>query len=430
MHLNAKWLRHIFQARFCWVFGALFFLMEYFVRVSPSVINNQLATAFHANALMVGIISAMFYYAYIIMQVPVGMLVDRYGPYKLMLISILVCGFGILLFAITHNYALAIIARFLSGFSAAFAFVGTLKLVSNWFPANNFALLAGLTQASGMIGAAIGDAPMATAVSKFGWRQTNIGIFALFFILAILFALFVKDHPKNYKSTRIKKCKSINVVSGLKTVLKNKQTWLNSIFIGMLYGPTAAFGGMWGVTYLSLYYHETIHDAALHVGLIFIGMVFGNPFFGWWSDKWGKRLPVMRISCLSCFALLALTLYGHHWLISSSLLYLTLFIYGFCNAGITPSYAVASEINSRSLMGISLGITNMASILIGSLSIPLIGYLIDRQLHHHHLLVDSLKIHAFQVAFIMFSVYFLVAFLISFWIKETHCKSIDIKDID
>ncbi len=420
-----RWHHKIFQARFCWIFGALFFLMEYFIRISPSVIDDQLASSFHADALMVGIISAMFYYAYIIMQVPVGMLIDRYGPYRLMLISILICGLSILLFSTTHNYMLAIASRFLSGFSAAFAFVGTLKLISNWLPAKHFALLAGITQASGMIGAAIGDAPMAKAVSQFGWRQTNLGIFFLFLILAILFALFVRDRPKNYRHNQSKTHTVVNVLSGLQTVLKNKQTWLNSIFIGMLYGPTAAFGGMWGVTYLSLYYHETIHAAAVHVGLIFIGMVFGNPFFGWWSDRWGKRLPVMRISCLSCFALLALSLYGHQWFVSTSLLYVILFIYGFCNAGITPSYAVASEINSRQLMGISLGITNMASILIGSLSIPLIGHLIDLQLVHHHLLMPALKIHAFQLAFVMFSVYFLVAFLVSFWIKETNCKSIN-----
>ena len=395
--------------------------MEYFVRVSPGVINNQLATAFHANALMVGIISATFYYAYIVMQVPAGMLLDRLSCYKLMLTAILLCAASLLLFSLTHSYLLAILARFLSGFSAAFAFIGTLKLISNSFPPKHFALLTGVTQAMGMLGAAIGEAPMSEAVSHFGWRHTHLGIAILFLLLAIVFALMAKGMTQ--KLIPHKNAMQTGVLQGLRIVLSNKQTWINSCFIGMLYGPTAAFGGMWGTTYISLYYHENIHHAALHIGLIFIGMVFGNPLFGWWSDRWGKRLPVMRISCISSLILLTLALYAHAWFVSSHLLYGILFLYGVCNAGITPSYAMASEFNPHRFVGISLGITNMASILIGSLSIPLIGYLIDLQLANHPAVTPALQIHAFQVTFALFCLYFVVAFLASFWIRETHCRS-------
>ena len=126
----------------------------------------QLMQAFNVNALSLGALSAFFYYAYVAMQLPVGTLMDRFGPRLLLSLMAAICGLSCVLFATTHDLFLANLSRFLMGFSAAFAFVGALKIARTWFSAKRFGFLAGLTQALGMVGAAVGEGPVSYLVES------------------------------------------------------------------------------------------------------------------------------------------------------------------------------------------------------------------------------------------------------------------------
>ena len=99
-----------------WLFAALFFFAEYFARVAPSVMAPHLMSAFNVTALSLGALSAYFYYAYIGMQIPVGALVDRYGPHKLLSVMAIGCGIAAFSFGATHSIHLASIARLFMGF--------------------------------------------------------------------------------------------------------------------------------------------------------------------------------------------------------------------------------------------------------------------------------------------------------------------------
>ena len=166
-----------------WGLGAAFFLFEYVVRVSPSVMAPWLIQDFHTNALGVGTLSGLYYYPYIFMQLPVGALVDRYGSHRLLTLMTALCALACVMFAQASTLWLAGLARMLIGFATAFAFVGALKLVTLWFPIEKFALLAGCTQALGMLGGAIGEAPMSYVVRELGWQQATMWCSLLFLIL-------------------------------------------------------------------------------------------------------------------------------------------------------------------------------------------------------------------------------------------------------
>lgn len=166
-----------------WALGAAFFFSEYFARVAPSVMVPELMQSFHVKALSLGALSAFFYYAYVAMQIPVGALVDRYGSHRLLTVAAALCGISCLLFSMAQTLLIAELGRLLMGFSAAFAFVGALKLATVWFPASRFGLLSGLTQALGMAGAAVGEGPISVSVAAIGWRPTmlSMGIFFVVF---------------------------------------------------------------------------------------------------------------------------------------------------------------------------------------------------------------------------------------------------------
>lgn len=240
--------KNSYRAWVIWLLAAGFFFAEYFARVAPSVMVSDLMRDFNVTAASLGGLSAMFYYAYVGMQLPVGVLVDRFGPQKLLTVMSAICGLACLLFAYSQHLAIANIARFLMGFAAAFAFVGALKLARVWFAAASFGLMAGATQALGMLGAAMGEGPVALVVAHMGWQKTMVLIGIVLIVLAVLIFLIVRDKPQ-YTKVVIEEPhynREYSLLGGLLQVMKNPQTWMNGLFVGFLYAPTAAFAELWG----------------------------------------------------------------------------------------------------------------------------------------------------------------------------------------
>jgi len=282
---------------------------------------------------------------------------------------------GCFMFATSHSLEVAEFSRFVMGFGAAFAFVGTLKLVTLWFDSAHFGLLAGLTQALGMLGAAVGEGPLSYLVTGLGWRQTMMLVGAVLFTLAILIGIFVRNKPQ-YRVRKQRVNSDASLLKSLYIVVKNKHSWLNAVAIGFLYAPTAAFAELWGVSYLVNVYHLRTEIAADAVSMIFIGWAIGAPIFGWVSDKMRRRKPIIAGSAILSLFFISCVLYMHMpvWL-----LFVLLFLYGVSNIGVATCYAVASELNPKPVAGTSVAFANMASVLIGALFQPVIGHFLDVQ---------------------------------------------------
>jgi MFS family permease len=420
-------LKNFNRALIIWSLGALFFLVEYFIRISPSVITQDLMSQFKVSALALGGISTFYFLAYVIMQIPVGVLVDRYGARWLIILATLLSAVGCVLFAISPSLWTIYLSRFFLGFGAAFAFVGTLKLVSNWFHFRWFAILAGATQALGMLGAAIGDAPMEIVFHKFGWRESMIGIAILLLILAIFMFFIIKDSPQGGK--RLGRKKKIKVWSSLAKVLTNKQTWINGFYIGLLYGPTASFAGLWGVSFMSVAYNASLTSAAAEVGMVFIGLAIGCPLIGMMSEYFQSRLVFMRLSSILSSIILSIVIYIHFFVPgfnpSETLWYVLLLLYGIVNSGIIPSYALASEVNKKEVTGMAIGFTNMASVIFGAIFIPIVGWILDSvwggQIHSGAPVYTETN---YEIAFLLLPICLVLSFVLTFFIKETHCKNV------
>ncbi len=406
-----------------WGLGAAYFFFEYFARVSPAVMVDHLMLAFHVDALSLGALSAFFYYAYVGMQIPVGVLVDRFGARVLLTITPILCGASCLLFASTEQLWVAELSRFIMGFSAAFAFVGALKLASMCFSGKRFGLIAGLTQALGMLGAAMGEGPLSVMVSHLGWRHSLMCIGALLIALGVLIGLVARKRPVAVTQSLPAHA---SIRTSLKSVLRNKQSWYNGLFVGFLYAPTAAFAELWGVSYLSATYHLSVEVSASAVSMIFLGWGFGGPLAGWLSDLIGRRKPLFYGSACLSFLWMTLVLYlpGNTSYIT---LFLLLFAYGISNAGVAVSYALSSEINQRAVAGTSMAFANMASVLIGALLQPFIGWMLG---------VGTIKagIHVYStqdyhVAMIVLPVCLLLALFFARFVKETYCQSV-VADIE
>jgi sugar phosphate permease len=404
------------RAWIVWGLAAAFFFAEYFARVAPGVMAPDLMRVFKVRAFSLGELSAFFYYAYVGMQLPVGALIDRYGPRFLLTFMAGLCGLACVLFADSRVLFMADLSRFLMGIAAAFAFVGALKLARNWFPSSQFGMLAGATQALGMIGAAVGEGPVSVLVQHFDWQRTMELIGFTLIVLALLIGLMVRDQPSAVHSKKF--LPDASLWRGLRVVIKHKQCWINGLFAGFLYAPTAAFAELWGPSYLHQVYGMTPELAASAISLIFIGFAISSPMAGWVSDKLKRRKPVMTLSAGLSLLFISLVLYLPH--LSVTALMLLLFLYGMSNVAVATSYAVASDMVSCDISGVAMSFTNMASVLVGALFQPLIGLCLDwgwdHKIRHG---VPVFSSHDYHMAMILLPACSLLSFVLCFYLKET-----------
>ena len=222
-----------------WVLSALFVVFNYVQQVVPNIIAVELSHAFNATESTLGNIAASYFYAYAILQIPVGLIVDRFGTRRPLVIAILAAGLGTLAFSWAHSSGSAQIARLIMGASAAFSFIGCLKLSQEWFPPSRFSTLAGMTNTAGMIGAASG-APVAVLVKVIGWRESVAWMGGAELILAVLVFLIVRD-----RSAPVSQTAPATQSGGMSGLLGNPQMWINAVYATtsvLCLWPLAGFG--------------------------------------------------------------------------------------------------------------------------------------------------------------------------------------------
>ena len=178
-----------------WGLGAGLFLIGFFNRFSPAVMTQELMIAFGIGAAGLGNLSAVYYYAYVVMQVPTGVMADTLGPRKLLIFGAVGASLGTFLFSLSPNLLWATLGRAFIGISVSVGFISTLKLTSTWFPPQRFALASGLAHICGVLGAVLAGAPLRILINHFGWRPIIFVTGMITAALAIAIWRFVRNDP-------------------------------------------------------------------------------------------------------------------------------------------------------------------------------------------------------------------------------------------
>lgn len=369
-HYIAAWL-------ICGI-GAIYYSYEYLLRISPSVMEPALRAHFHLSASGFGFLSAFYYYAYLPMQIPVGILLDRYGPRLLLTGACILCVLGTFLFSATPYFWVAACGRFLVGFGSAFAFVGVLKLATIWLPENKLALVSGLASALGTIGAMIGDNLLGLMVVNIGWERTVeiTGFFGIGLVFLLWFGLHtVKDsaHQHDTEEGTIGSFKQS--LKDLRVIIGSKQIWINGLFGCLVYLPTTVFAELWGIPYLKLAQGLNQSSADFANSLLFLGFTFGAPLMGFISDKLKRRKPPMAIGALGAALIMGYILYSPH--LSGFTINIAMFLLGLLYSAQCIVFAVGRELSPDEAAATAMAMTNMLVMLGAMFLQPLVGFLLD-----------------------------------------------------
>ena len=400
-----------------WLTGALFFFYAWVLRVSPSVMVEELMRDFAVGGAAIGNLSALYFYGYAGMQIPVGLMIDRFGPRRLLTVSALVCGASCLLAAWSPTLEGVALGRFLIGASAAFSLVGAFAVAGQWFPPTQFALLGGLAMAAGMAGGVLGQAPVRLLVEANGWRPTVAMTAAGGLVIALMAIAFVRDKTRGTGGLG-------DVLAGLGRVLRNPQTWLISLAGLGANGTLLGFGGLWGVPFMGAAHGLEPAAAAFVTSLLIAGWGCGAPLFGWLSGFMGRRRAPFLIGYAICLPSFATLVYGPA-LPTEAVAALT-FLTGFGGSAQIVCFATVREVNAPAVAGTAIGVVNAFVTGTGAVYQPLIGWLLDRS--WSGTLAGGARVYAaadYRVAFGVLLAGLIVGLGCALAMRETRCRPLE-----
>lgn len=363
-----------------WALGAGLYVIGFFQRVAPAVITRELTAEFELSAVALGNLSALYFYTYVAIQIPTGVLVDHWGPRRVLTLGGSFAAVGTLLFALAPGFGLIGTGRLLIGAGAGVAFVAMLKLAAYWVHPSRFGLISGLALACGGIGGVSAGVPLRLAVDAFGWRDVMFAASLATALLALATWFIVRDDPRergfdSYSPLRQGVRSQHSMLGGIYAVFRYRNVWLIFIGCGAITGPILAFSGLWGVPFLTSQYGLTTAQAALVTSLMIVAWSVGGPVAGALSDRLHRRkFPLLAGGALA--ALLWSVLIYVPGLPYLALIAIMIGL-GLTSGTVVIGFAFCKESTPATLAGTASGVANMGNMLGGMAMQPLIGALLD-----------------------------------------------------
>ncbi len=401
-----------------WGLAALFYCFEFFIRISPGVLVQPMMREFGADAASLGNLSAFYFYAYAAMQIPVGLILDRFGPSRALSAAAAIYVAGNLLLGLAPSLAVADLGRLIGGLSGAMGFLGALALGALWLPPQRLGLVTGLTMAAGTVGAIVSQAPLALLVDRFGWHHAMLGAAGFGLVLAAVLWLLLRDPDWFAKRPRHHRH---GVWRSLIAVLRDRQMWMIAVVAASSSAPALAFGGLWSLSYLTEVQHLTRPHAALINSLLLGGWALGGSGLGWISDRLGRRKgPLLGVLTLG-FAVWAVMPFlppVSAWLLGP--IYVLL---GVAGGSLMAAFALSQEVAPPRAGNTASGVVNTLNIGIAAAMQPLFGWILDNGWQGH--MAHGIRLYGaadFSHAMLLFPLIAAIGFVAALGIRETYCR--------
>lgn len=400
--------------------ATLFFFFEFIQGNMFASIAANIMQDFHIQADKMAYLSSIYYLSNVLFLFIAGMILDRFSIKNTILVAMLLCVLSTFILAYSHSFYIALFCRFVTGIGSAFCFLGPVRLASHWFPPKRMALVTGAIVTMAMTGGMLAQYPLTKLVTYVGWRQAVSDVGMLGLVMLIVMFFWIKERPK----VPVKKAgKPIDVVSAAKKAYFNTQYLRAALYTSLMNMAIAIFGAMMGTLYLEQRLGVSAEQASMVNGMLFFGAIIGAPLVGWVSDKVGLRILPMKVGVIASLLTLLAVLYLP---VSLSMMTVLFFLLGLFTSAQVISYALVAESSSPMMTATAVSVI---SILTQG------GYLIYQNLFsslliHHggmHMIsgVPVYLLDAYQHAAVILPIGLLIAFLLLFGLKETHCHQVE-----
>lgn len=362
--------KHTYWPFVMWLFPVLFFAYQFILRLWPSLMMHQIMQQFAIDATGFGVLAALYYYGYSGMQIPVAMMLDRFSARYVIFGGAVLCGISMFIFSTTDNWTLACISRFFIGVGSAVGFLGTSKVISEWFPQDQYARMIGFSFTIGLMGALYGGKPISLLVESQGWKHVAFTLACISIVLGVGAYLLLRSP----KTPRLLTGAETFKVTHFKMLLSSPVIWLLAIGNFLMVGSLEGFADVWGVPYLMTAYGLNKGDAAELISCIFVGMLFGGPLLAALSKRFGNYTMISLCGVgigMALILLLSSTLYNWYWLAG------LLFFLGILCCYQVIMFAAGADFVTPQLLCVTVAFLNCVNMLGGSFFHMTIGLMMD-----------------------------------------------------
>ena len=353
------------NALIIWAVGAIFYAYQYILRVMPNIMMDDILNQFNIDRVTFGQFSGVYYIGYSLMHLPIGIMLDRFGPKRVMPICILLTIIGLLPLIFSDFWIYPIIGRLLIGIGSSAAILGTFKIVRLAFVEAQFTRMLSLAVTVGLIGAIYGGGPLNYMCAELGYKSV-IGIFVLLgIILAVITYLIVPNiEVKNTTS----------VAAGIKEVLNTPKVTIICILAGLMVGPMEGFADVWGTAFLKEVYGFENNISSSLPSIIFVGMCFGGPLLGLVAEKTSSYIGTIIASGIIMAISFLVLLTGNSTIREISFMFIAV---GICSAyQIIAIYKASTYVNEHAV-GLTTAITHMVIMIFGYFFHTVIGLVVN-----------------------------------------------------
>ena len=352
-----------------WLFPCLFFAYQFILRLWPGLMMQPIMQQFSIDAGQFGLLAACYYYGYAGMQIPMAMLLDRFGARWIVFLFAVLCGLSTLLFTDTSNFYFALCSRFLIGVGSAVGFLGVSKVISEWFPAAQYARMIGFSFTFGLLGAIYGGKPVSLLIDAYQARHVAVGLGLISIAIGCL-TYFILRAPSTTQPSQQPRF----AFTHMQAFLCSPVLWVLAIANLLMVGSLEGFADVWGVPYLMLAYHLNQADAAGIVSFIFFGMLIGGPFLALCS-RWLGEYPVIT-ACGAGMALIFIVLLSctqaSAWMLAG-----LFFIVGMMCCYQVIVFSAGMKLVTPQALGVTVAFLNCINMLGGSFFHTIIGQMMD-----------------------------------------------------
>jgi predicted MFS family arabinose efflux permease len=361
---------------------AAVFCFSMFYRVTNAVIAPDLVRDFNLDAERLGVLGSAFFYAFALFQIPIGVLLDRVGPRRVMSFFTLVGAAGALWFAAAGNYSTACLGRVLLGIGMASALMGSLKVFVIRYAPQRFATLSGTIIAIGTAGTLAAASPLAYLNSLIGWRLTLFLCGSITAALAVLLFWVLRERGDSDKGSAAVLHASYpqhqkGFIESVRMILGNLSFWQISSLAFFRYGTFVALQGVWFGPYLMSVKGYTPVTAGNILTTLSVGMAIGSSVAGHLADRVFRTTKSVLLLGLSCYAVCLFLLTGVvplEGILAFSVLFMLL---GFFNGFGMLGYAHIKELFPLSMSGTVITGVNFFLMAGGAVFMQVIGVIIE-----------------------------------------------------
>ncbi|HBE04144.1 MAG: hypothetical protein A2096_00945 [Spirochaetes bacterium GWF1_41_5] len=401
-----------------WYMWALFLPAHFFATYQSTIISvagAEITGWYGISGAVAGILAGAYFFAYAVMQIPNGILTDRFGPRRLAAFGGIILGLAAIIFTFPVGLGNTTLLRFLTGFGASFGFIAIMRWQSNWFSRAQFPVVSGLTAFIGNLGVIFGSGPSVYLNETIGWKNLQIVLGSICVISSILVFFRVKDHPDKSSAGA-----PYPIFRAFRTLFADKRSYLSAGAFGASFGMYTVLSSLWGAFFFIHVYGLSSCEAASYLVFLPAGVALGSLASGFMARLFkGEQRAVL--------VLLSLANAGWGILIFLRIHNAMLWIYrpfflliGLCGASSLLVYTTVSNYTPREMRGAAIAFTGFGGLFIASILQPLCGMMLDRSLQQTIGGIIKYSFSAYQKIFIML---FLIncAGVFSYWlvIKKT-----------